>query len=697
MAHVVFLWHMHQPYYVDPVSRVAQMPWVRLHAVKGYLDMAEVAGRHPEVRLNFNMTPVLVKQIRELASGSVKDLWLEWTRMPAAALGEVEKAQILENFFKIHIGNLLMPHPRYAELFARRGERLLPEGARGVVQRFGVQDMLDLQVWFNLAWCGFTAFRMYPELGELRRKGSGFTEEEKLRVIAVHEDVLRRVLPMYARLEAEGLAEITTTPFYHPIMPLVCDTDSALRAMPGRAMPRRFAWPGDARAHLELAVRQHEEVFGRKPRGLWPSEGSVSPEVIPLVSEVGIEYLCTDEENLFHSLKAEGLHAGRDELFRGWRIESGGASVNALFREKPLSDFIGFSAARNTPESGAGHLLHHLGEIARVNGAEAVVPLILDGENAWETFTDGGEAFLECLYRGVKERSGTLESVTAEEYFQKCPPRGTLRRLHSGSWICSNFDIWIGEEEENTAWERLGEVRAYFETRREALSEDVVAAALEEIYAAEGSDWFWWYGPDFSTENDALFDELFRRHLQNVYRICGDEPPEVLFRPISRMVVGVPYQQPWRCISPELRGGLGVLGWVGAGEYRAGLEQGAMYRGDRVLRRVLFGADRERFYVRMEGDFGRSGLGVDVTVEVRGERRVFGTTEGGGNCEGVGRWVWGKSVELSVPLSGVESEGEVRFFVRVLSGGVESDRACEQGMMVMKLLEVGGLQAEWLA
>jgi alpha-amylase/alpha-mannosidase (GH57 family) len=703
MAHVVFLWHMHQPYYVDPVSRVAQMPWVRLHAVKGYLDMAAMAERHSSVRLNFNMTPVLVKQIRELASGAVADLWLEWTRMPAAALGEVEKAQILENFFKIHIGNLLMPYPRYAELYARRGERLPVEGARGVVQRFGVQDMLDLQVWFNLAWCGFTAFRMYPELEELRRKGSGFTEEEKLRVIAVHEDILRRVLPMYARLEAEGLAEITTTPFYHPIMPLVCDSDSALRAMPGRAMPRRFAWPEDARAHLELAVRQHEEVFGRRPRGLWPSEGSVSPEIIPLVRDVGIEYLCTDEENLFHSLRAEGLSTRREELFCGWRIESGGASVNALFREKPLSDFIGFSAARNTPESGAGHLLHHLGEIARVTDSGSVVPLILDGENAWETFADGGEAFLECLYRGVAERAGVLESVTAAEYFQKCPPRGTLRRLHSGSWICSNFDIWIGEEEENTAWERLGEVRAYFENRRGALSDDVVAAALDEIYAAEGSDWFWWYGPDFSTENDALFDELFRRHLQNVYRICGDEPPEVLFRPISRRVLGVPYQQPRRWISPELRGGLGVMGWVGAGEYRAGLEQGAMYRGDRVLQRVLFGMDADRFYVRMEGGFGRSGLSVEVVVEVGGERRVFARGRGmrDGDEEqredpGV-RWVWARAVEFSVLLREVVTDGEVRFFVRVLASGVESDRACEQGMMVMKVLDGGTLHSEWLA
>ena len=697
MAHVVFLWHMHQPYYVDPVSRVAQMPWVRLHAVKGYLDMAAMAARHPDIRLNFNMTPVLVKQIRELVSGSVKDLWLEWTRMPAAALGELEKAQILENFFKIHIGNLLMPYPRYAELFGRRGERLPAEGARGVVQRFGVQDMLDLQVWFNLAWCGFTAFRMYPELKELRRKGAGFTEEEKLQVIRVHEDILRRVLPMYAGLETAGLAEITTTPFYHPIMPLVCDSDSALRAMPGRSMPRRFAWPGDARAHLELAVRQHEEVFGRKPRGLWPSEGSVSPEVIPLVKDAGIEYLCTDEENLFNSLRAEGLDVCREDLFRGWQIDSSGATVNALFREKPLSDFIGFSAARNTPEAGAGHLLHHLGEIARVTESDAVVPLILDGENAWETFGDGGEAFLECLYRGVKERSGALESVTAEEYFHRCPPRRTLSRLHSGSWICSNFDIWIGEEEENTAWNRLGEVRQYFEDRRGGVSESVAEAALEEIYAAEGSDWFWWYGPDFSTENDALFDELFRRHLQNVYRICGDEPPEVLFRPISRMVSGVPYQQPRRQISPELKGGLGVLGWVGAGEYRAGLEQGSMYRGDRVLRRVLFGLDGSRFYVRLEGGFTGKGLVVEVAVDVRGERMVFAMDEGGGGREDGVRWAWGRSVECSLPLPLVEADGEIRFFVRVLSGGVESDRASEQGLIVVKRLEVGSLQSEWLA
>jgi alpha-amylase/alpha-mannosidase (GH57 family) len=659
--------------------------------------MAAMAARHPDIRLNFNMTPVLVKQIRELVSGSVKDLWLEWTRMPAAALGELEKAQILENFFKIHIGNLLMPYPRYAELFGRRGERLPAEGARGVVQRFGVQDMLDLQVWFNLAWCGFTAFRMYPELEELRRKGAGFTEEEKLQVIRVHEDILRRVLPMYAGLETAGLAEITTTPFYHPIMPLVCDSDSALRAMPGRSMPRRFAWPGDARAHLELAVRQHEEVFGRKPRGLWPSEGSVSPEVIPLVKDAGIEYLCTDEENLFNSLRAQGLDVRREDLFRGWRIDSSGATVNALFREKPLSDFIGFSAARNTPEAGAGHLLHHLGEIARVTESDAVVPLILDGENAWETFGDGGEAFLECLYRGVKERSGALESVTAEEYFHRCPPRRTLSRLHSGSWICSNFDIWIGEEEENTAWNRLGEVRQYFEDRRGGVSESVAEAALEEIYAAEGSDWFWWYGPDFSTENDALFDELFRRHLQNVYRICGDEPPEVLFRPISRMVSGVPYQQPRRQISPELKGGLGVLGWVGAGEYRAGLEQGSMYRGDRVLRRVLFGLDGSRFYVRLEGGFTGKGLVVEVAVDVRGERRVFAMDEGGGGREDGVRWAWGRSVECSLPLPLVEADGEIRFFVRVLSGGVESDRASEQGLIVVKRLEVGSLQSEWLA
>ena len=364
MANVVFLWHMHQPYYVNPTSKVAMMPWVRLHAVKGYLDMVSVLADFPEVRVNFNLTPVLMLQIEELVQGKIRDLWLDWSRKPAADLDENERLAVLENFFKIQHDNLLRPFPRYAELYAKRGANFQRDRVRAELRHWNTDEFRDLQVWYNLAWCGFTATRLYPELAEMKRKGRNFSEEEKLRVLAIHMEILASIPQLYADAETRGQAELTTTPFFHPILPLVYDSDFASRSMPGRALPRRFHWPQDAQAQLDLAVAQHTRMFGRAPRGLWPSEGSIAPELVPLMEKAGIEYFCSDEENLFNSLRREGIHADHLELFQGWRVEHEGSVINAIFREKPLSDFIGFMAARNEPHQSAEHLLTHFRHIA---------------------------------------------------------------------------------------------------------------------------------------------------------------------------------------------------------------------------------------------------------------------------------------------------------------------------------------------
>ncbi|HEY2343435.1 MAG TPA: glycoside hydrolase family 57 protein, partial [Chthoniobacteraceae bacterium] len=534
MANVVFLWHMHQPYYVDPTTRTAMMPWVRLHSVKGYLDMISVIEDFPGIRVNFNLTPVLMLQIKELIDGGIRDLWMDWSRVPAAELDQRQKFALLENFFKIHWDNLVKPFPRYWELLNKRGLTFYRDDVRRGLRYFSTQEFLDLQTWFNLAWCGYTAERLFPELTELKRKGRGFTEEEKQRVLDIHLEILRLLIAKYRAAEEAGRVELTTTPFFHPILPLVYDSALAERCLPGRHFPERFHWPQDAAAQLMLAVDQHTEMFGKAPRGLWPSEGSIAPELIPLMQQSGIQYFCSDEENLFNSLRRDPSNAGRAidhlELFQGWRVAHDGAAVNAVFREKPLSDFIGFMAAKNDPQGGANHLLHHLRQIASVVSDDAgLIPLILDGENAWETFADGGEEFLRALYGGIQS-DPRLHSCTIEDYFQHHPPKREIRTLHTGSWIASNFDIWIGEDEENRAWNLLGETRQFLQDRidRQALDENQREAAMHEIYAAEGSDWFWWYGPDFSTENDALFDDLFRQHLKNVYSICGQLPPAIL-------------------------------------------------------------------------------------------------------------------------------------------------------------------------
>lgn len=486
MGNVVFVWHMHQPYYVNSASRMAMMPWVRLHAVKGYLDMISVLEDYPKVHVNFNLTPVLMLQIEELVTGTTRDLWMEWSQKPAVELEENERLALLEHFFKIHHENLLLPHPRYAELLAKRGPAFYREKARQDLCHWSADDFRDLQTWHNLAWCGFTAERLYPELSALKRKGRHFTEEEKLRVLEIHMEILEQIIPLYAQAEARGQVELTTTPFFHPILPLVYDTEFAERCMPGRARPKQFHWPQDVLGQLQLAVDQHTRMFGRAPRGLWPSEGSIAPELIPLMQKVGLKYFCSDEENLFNSLRRSDEDADHLELFQGWRVEHDGAAMNAIFREKPLSDFIGFMAHRNEPHQSAGHLLMHFRHICdQLSGDNKLVPIILDGENCWENFRDGGESFLRELYAGLSHDK-RLTSCTVEDYFRRHPPKRVVKALHSGSWIRSDFDIWIGDEEENRAWDLLGKTREFLDS--ELPTGDAGEAALREIYAAEGSD-----------------------------------------------------------------------------------------------------------------------------------------------------------------------------------------------------------------
>lgn len=609
MANVAFLWHMHQPYYVDPATRTALMPWVRLHSVKGYLDMVSVIEDFPGLHVNFNLTPVLLLQIRQLLDGEITDLWLDWSRRPAADLDEQERFALLENFFKINRENMVQPFPRYAELLNKRGSTFYGDDIRHGLRYFTDQEFLDLQVWFNLAWCGYTAVRLYPELGALRKKGRHFTEEEKGRVLDIHLEIMRLVLEKYRAAEERGQAELTTTPFFHPILPLVYDSQFAERALPGRTFPERFHWPQDAEAQIRLAVDQHAKFFGKKPRGLWPSEGSIAPELIPLMERTGIQYFCSDEDNLFQSLRHDPAWGGKPvdhlELFQGWRIEFDGAAVNALFREKPLSDFIGFMAARNDARQAAGHLLHHLRNIsAAVPHDTGIIPLILDGENAWETFADGGESFLRELYGGIVADPERLRSCTMENYFQSNPPKRHLTTLHTGSWIGSNFDIWIGEEEENRAWDLLGATRSFLQKQIDSgtLPAEQREKALMEIYAAEGSDWFWWYGPDFHTDNDTLFDLLFRRHLTNVYALCGAVPPASLGQPlISRAPSVRSYEPPGQLISPHLDGHFSsYFEWMGAGCYEAGSEQGAMFRSERLLERLHFGFGKESLFLRLD-------------------------------------------------------------------------------------------------
>lgn len=694
MADVVLLWHFHQPSYLDAVTGEALMPWVRLHTVRGYADMAEMARRHPQVKMNFNLTPVLVQQIEQMAAGKVKDRWGRLAATPAQELNESEKAALLEHFFKINWHTCIEPYPRYRQLLDLRGRRTVNLQN---LRRFREGDLRDLQVWFNLAWCGFAVRKRYPELNELIRKGRDFSEEEKKRVLEIHQETVRGILGEYRGLAESGQVELTTTPFYHPILPLLVDTDVAKRAMPWARLPERMQAPEDARAQLERAQEAHTRVFGRKARGLWPSEGSVSPEVVPLIAQAGFEYFCADEAVLFRGLEAQGKKVDHVELFQPWRVEEQGATLKALFRERPLSDYIGFTAARTEAKAAADYLQVHLEHIAGVMPKGGVVTLALDGENAWEAFADSGEGFLNEFYRRLaganRMRTQTLGGALDGR-------EGVATgRIHSGSWIGANFDIWIGDAEENRAWDWVRRTREFLrraESRGEVPAE-TCQAAWDDLYAAEGSDWFWWYGPDFQTDSDLIFDALFRTRLQNVYRRLGAVPPAALSVPICAAEVRLGHP-PSRSIEPTLGPRPSYLDWSGAGKYEAWRDQGAMAQGDRRVRAIWYGFGEKDFYFRIDGKppVGEE-VWIDFNLPVEAKVRVVPAGDGGrvevtrstngvdfdavaGEAEAIG----GRGLQVRVPFAnlGWRNDGaEVSCLVRVLRGGMEAERYPERGLL----------------
>jgi alpha-amylase/alpha-mannosidase (GH57 family) len=707
--HVAFLWHMHQPYYVDPMRGTVLMPWVRLHATKGYLDMAWLADQCPEFHCTFNITPVLVKQIQQLANDEGHDLWHELAAPAPETLTPGQKAGLLEHFFKANWDNMVKPFPRYWALLQKRGLNAAKVNLEHAARSFTDQEFRDLQVWFNLAWFGYAAERLYPEIADLKRKGGGFTEDDKRAVFDQQQDILKNVLSHYKALAQRGQIEISTTPFFHPIMPLVYNTEFARRCMPGRKLPPPFSHPEDVRAHLAMARDLHAQVFGALPHGVWPSEGSVCPELIPILQELGFEWFATDEENLWRSLAVvyPGKILDRNMLFQGWRAQFGDASACLAFRDRTLSDYVGFTASHNDPHRAADFMVGQIEQIAR--GAHTSDPLcavILDGENAWENFHDGGQAFLREMYQRLSSNPA-IAATTFHDYFSKHPPSATLSTLHTGSWIHGDFDIWIGDPEENRGWELLGHTRDFLQARadRHEITPDQFKKAMQEIYAAEGSDWFWWYGGDFVTDNDLLFDELFRTHLQNVYRICGAPIPDVLKTNICRSEVAREVRKPTDLITPVIDGLItSYYEWAGAGIYEAGRNMGAMYRSERCVEAVHFGSDLTTFYLRV--DF-RKGAKIPAKATLRVNfvdptHRALIVSRLKPDLDGAELWLtdpdaayrklidvrlikFEKILELGVPLADLDwkQREQASFFVQLLENDVELERHPDIGTLNM--------------
>ncbi|MBI5968885.1 MAG: glycoside hydrolase [Deltaproteobacteria bacterium] len=600
---IAFFWHMHQPYYRDPLSGEYSLPWVRLHALKGYYDMISLLEDYPAIRQTFNLVPSLLSQLNDYARGEARDVFLDHTRKPAEELSLEEKKFILVNFFMCHWETMVKPYPAYWALLQKRGRKVPEYRWDDLLHQFSSQDFRDLQVWFNLSWMGHRARERRESVRELLKKSRFFSEGDKAELLKVQLEILREVIPLYQAAQCRGQVEITTSPFYHPILPLLIDSKHASRAMPQAPLPIPFSYPKDAEAQVQKAVAFYRELFGKDPMGMWPSEGSVSPELIPIVHQAGIRWMASDEGVLFKSLPAG---AGRAHLYQPYRVKYQGAEVIMVFRDRNLSDLIGFTYRKNPPQVSANDLLTHLYNIRNyLSGTQedCLVFIALDGENPWEYYPDGGRDFLRSLYERLSH-DFTLETVKVSEFLEAHPPRKTLDQLHTGSWIDQNFRIWIGSPEDNRAWECLRRTRAFLQRASEddaKIPPEKVRLAWEQIYIAEGSDWFWWYGDDFTSDYDEEFDRLFRMHLRNVHLLLGSEVPDYLKTPIALPHEVKPAVEPLGLISPVLDGRVThFYEWREAGYFPAKYFPGSMYRGEGFVSAIYYGFDLDRLYFRLD-------------------------------------------------------------------------------------------------
>ncbi len=525
---VAFLWHLHQPDYRR--GKVALLPWVRLHATKDYAELPAIHREFPSLRVTYNVSPILVEQLEEYAAGQLSDEHAVVASLPEHHCA-AQPEHVIGWGFIGHAPRLIEPFDRYRALWG--------DAQSGKWKEWSEREWLDVQVWMRLAWFGTTT-REIRSIAKLLERGSSFTADDRAVTIAVERELLASVLVRLRELAATGLADISCSPYYHPILPLLCDTDVVADADPDiERLKPRFAWPEDALEQLRRGRAFIEQQMGISPRGIWPSEGSISNAALTAIAASGAQWTASDHVLLERSI----VPRSTSWLYQPFVWESpSGQRLAVFFRDHALSDAIGFVYSSWDAPSAVRDFLARLDSIRmRIldeQGAafldRAVATVILDGENCWEYYDGNGAPFLRAL----------CEALTSDERFEtvllsECAQRAlhatetpVLRSIAPGSWIGGSFRIWIGDGEDRWAWSLLSQVRSAFEERKHTLSSAQRDDAYRHILAAEGSDWFWWFGPEHRAAFRSVFDELFREHLRMAWNAMGMDAPPELTQPI---------------------------------------------------------------------------------------------------------------------------------------------------------------------
>lgn len=581
------------------------MPWVRLHAVKDYLDMALWAKKFEKLKLNFNFVPVLIDSIIDYGENEAHDIHSRMTVSPTENLNNEDKLFILTNFFDANYQTMILPNPEYHRLY-----QVVQAAGTDDVSVLTDQEYSDLMALFNLAWMDPSYKTTNADLKRLVKKGKNYTLEDRKLIIEIQREIIRKIIPSIKKLVEKNKIEITTSPYFHPILPILLDYKNIKKNASPDDELLSLKTELDAKLQTKMALDRIEEVFGKRPRGIWPSEQCVNGKTLEMLSNLGVEWSISDEGILANSINFEFEHDFKGylkepyHLLKTYQYKTKASDIKMIFRDSTIPNLISFEYQNHNPFTTAGDLYDRIkvlqSKILSSPDKEHLLTIALDGENCWENYLEDGASFLKALYTLITEDE-SLETVLISEYLDKAKENKVLNKISSGSWINRNFKLWVDEPVKDLAWAYLRRVRHDFSeyVKREPLNPNI-EIARRELFIAEGSDWFWWYGEPNDSGRDNIFDFLFRTHLKNIYRCLGLDTPKYLDFPLSNLSTSKPSKYPLSLITPTIDGKFITREddiWNSAG--CIDIPDGPVLRESKLFDNIRFGNDEENFYLKL--------------------------------------------------------------------------------------------------
>lgn len=592
-------WHIHQPSY--KIEGAYLMPWARLHAVKDYLDMVLFLDKFPKLKLNVDIVPALLDTIIDYTNG-YNDIHSELSVANVSAMTDEEKSFILNNFFTLKVETMLYRSENYKALYKKRFAQNVCNPAD-----FDERELSDLIALFNLVWIDSVHYERYPRLKELWAKQYNYTQEERAEIIDIHYSIIKEIIPTYKRFLQDGRIEITPSPYYHPILPVMLDMKSAVKsALTQENFPKSLKLKQDALIQIKLAQTRIKEVFGIEPKGLWMPELCVDSKTLDLLSSAGAKWTIADERTLSDSINFQfvrDFHGNLNEpyhLLKVYEYKGKNSNIDVVFRDRSIPTLINFEYCGIDTGMAVYDLMDKIktiqNKLLTSPDETHLLTICMDGENCWESYQNDGNDFLTSFYSEL-EKDETLETVLLSDYIEKDKHKKQLNKVVSGSWIDKTFQYWIGETTKNKAWSMLENANECYLKSVKFADSEILEKAHQELLVAQGSDWFWWYGEPNNSGQDFIFDYMFREHLKNVYKLLDCKIPQELNESLITRV-DLPLKYPTDNISPRADGLISSSDdWYCSGNIN--LLDGPVYRENKNVDKIQFGCDSNNIYFRL--------------------------------------------------------------------------------------------------